>query len=232
MKPAAFVSAALTGLAVAAPAIACSPPPGWPRKVQIDPAATARTLMDAAATVDVVVAEAMTDDYEVGTSPRARAAFLEAFGTSPAGPPPAREDLIAEMRDAWADEGVRIHYRVVEHLKGAGPETFTLNGARLLGAPPYQAGPTPSKAVSLASLRSRLASRDLSEWENVGACITPLYSDLGARYLVFRDTEGQLLRQEVDIRFMGHAQRIGGPVYAEVRGPADPWLTTVRQASR
>jgi hypothetical protein len=200
-------------------------------KARIDPTVLARTLFDAATTVDVAVAETMTDDYEVGTSWQAFAAARANFAAFPASDtgPLTPKRVSALLREDWEDDGARIHYRVVEHLKGSGPETFTLNGAQLPPAPHR----FPPKALDpVAGLKSRLDSRDLSDWEGFGACITALYSEVGKRYLVFRDAEGHLLRQEVAVRFRGETVRVGGPVYAEVSGPDDRWLVAVRAAVR
>jgi hypothetical protein len=232
---AALLSVALAAscLAAASPAAACVPPPGWPLKVRLAPTALARELFDAAATVDVAVAETMTDDFEVGTSAEAYAAARSNFedGPDPVAGPLTPERVSALLRDDWQGEGVRIHYRVVERLKGSSPESFTLNGARLPPGPP-----PPRRLVRLTrnpmtSLKLRLDSRDLSDWEGFGACITALYSDVGARYLIFRDADGHLLRQKVDVRFLNDTVRVGGPVYAEIRSSADPWLAAVRGAA-
>lgn len=193
----------------------------------------ARTLVDAATTVDVAVAEAVTDDYEVGTSPLARASVELSFAMYPdsTSGPRTPEEISALLREEWAGEGARIHYRVVERLKGSGPETFTLNGARLppQPSPPRQHARRAHSAMD--GLKFRLNSQDLSDWEGFGACINALYSDLGQRYLIFRDADGHLLRQDVAVRFQGKTIRVGGPVYSETPEPADGWLATVRAAA-
>ncbi|WP_165184654.1 hypothetical protein [Caulobacter soli] len=232
MKWAALLSAAFVGLGLspALPSAACTPAPGWPFKVQLDPATMARTLVAAATSVDVVVAEDMTDDYEVGTDPQVYAAARAALATAPATADMTRtpQSFSALLREEWRDDGARVHYRVAEHLKGSGAETFALNGARMDLAPLKRV----SKPQPLMALKFRLESRDLSEWEGFGSCITALYSQVGKRYLVFRDADGRLLRQPVDVLFMGKTTPVGGPVYAEVFGPDDPWLIAVRQAAR
>ena len=213
-------------LTLAQPALACSPPPGWPQKVKLDIQATARTLVDAAATIDIVVAERATDDYEVGTDPQANAQAMATYAADPDGVKLTAAEVSVRLKSEFS-EGARVHYRVVERLKGASPHTFSLNGVTPPGHP--TGGPRGAHQT-LGLLRARLNSQDLSEWPGFGACIQPLWTGLGHRYVVFRDAQGRLLRQTVSIRFDGERSDVRGPTYAEVGGVDDIWLRAIRKA--
>jgi hypothetical protein len=228
MRAAFALIAAAALLGAALPSRACTPPPGWPTKARIDLSATARVLVTEAATVDLVVAESASDDFEVGTSPSATALALANVNAD--GGHHTAQQVVTDLRAEWADDGVRFHYRIVEHLKGDGAETFTLNGANL---PPPPIGPgvvKPAKPRQSDLLRFRLGSRDLADWEGFGACITPLWTKLGGRYLVFRDADGRLLNRAVPVAFERNVVEVQGPVYAEVFGSDDTWLAAVRKA--
>jgi hypothetical protein len=227
MRAALALIAATALLGAALPSRACSTPPGWPTKARIDLPATARVLAGAAATVDLVVAESASDDFEVGTSPRATALALANFNAD--GGHYTAQQAAAELRAEWMDDGARFHYRIVEHLKGDGAETFTLNGANL---PPPPIGPGVVKPAKprQGNLLFRLGSRDLADWEGFGACITPPWTTLGGRYLVFRDADGRLLNRTVPVTFERKVVEVQGPVYAEVFGADDTWLAAVREA--
>lgn len=213
-------------LTLAQPALACTPPPGWPQKAKLDIALTARTLTDAAATIDIVVAERATDDYEVGTDPEANAQALANYAADPDGVKLTAAEVSARLKADEFPDGARIHYRVIERLKGASSDTFSLNGM----APPGHPTAAPlGPRETLALLRNRLNSQDLSEWPGFGACIQPLWTGLGHRYVVFRDAQGRLLRQTVAIRFEGEQSDVRGPTYAEVGGADDVWLKAIRQ---
>jgi hypothetical protein len=228
MRAAFALIAAVALLGTAPPSRACTPPPGWPTKARIDLPATARALAIEAATVDLVVAESASDDFEVGTSPSATALALANVNVD--GGDHTAQQVVADLRAEWVGDGARFHYRIVEHLKGDGTETFTLNGANL---PPPPTGPgvvRPAKPRQSDLLRFRLGSRDLADWEGFGACITPLWTRLGGRYLVFRDADGRLLNRMVPIAFQRNLVEVQGPVYAEVFGSDDAWLAAVRDA--
>ena len=212
-------------LLVSNPAWACVRPDGWPKGLRIDPTATARALADAAASIDVVIAERLTDDFEVATTPRA---IAEATGNMPG---EASDKVSAALRSEWSNDGVRIHYRVVERLKGAGAETFSMNGMKSCCEEPAASKRAPAGGRPNAALKALpflLGTRDLSEWEGFGACITPVSATLGERYLVFRDTEGRLLTKRISVRFQGRKIIAGGPVYVPISGPDDAWLKVVR----
>jgi hypothetical protein len=212
-------------LTLAQPALACTPPPGWPNKVKLDLALTAETLVRAAATIDIAVAERTTDDYEVGTDPEANAEAMANYATGEGGRKLSAVEVSALLKEEYPD-GVRIHYRVVERLKGASPSEFTLNGALLPieGRPP---GYRPRFGRS--EVLDRLNSQDLSEWQGFGACMRELWTDLGGRYVVFRDDQGRLLRQMVTVQLRDQGQ-VRGPTYAQVGERDDAWLAAVRKA--
>lgn len=214
--------------AFAQPVLACTPPTGWPQKVKLNVPLAARTLADAAATIDIVVAERATDDYEVGTDPEANAEARASYAAGDDGVKLTAAEASARLKADEFPEGARIHYRVVERLKGDSADTFTLNGMTPAGHPPLGSF-RPKDTLPL--LRARLNSQDLSEWPGFGACIQPLWTGLGHRYVVFRDPRGRLLRQTVAISFEGERNAVRGPVYAEVRtSDDDAWLKAIRQA--
>lgn len=182
---------------------------------------TAERLARSAASIDLVVAEAVDDLYEVGTQPQALAAALANSGQTA-----NKAQVLADLKAEWAGDGGRFRYRVVQSLKGQGSKTFTLNGMRT--SPELRRAQSSHDAV--VQLRARLGSADLDTWPGFGACITPLYSAVGRRYLVFRDSHGRLLSQNVAVRYHDKVLETPGPVYVEVFGDTDPWLAAVRVA--
>lgn len=185
---------------------------------------TAERLARSAASIDLVVAEAVDDRYEVGTQPEALAAALA--NSNCCGHTANKAQVLADLKTEWADDGGRFHYRVVQRLKGQGSNTFTLNGMRTSPGPRRARSPH----VVVVELRARLGSADLNTWPGFGACITPLYSAVGRRYLVFRDARGRLLSQNVAVHYQDRVIETPGPVYVEVVGDNDPWLAAVRAA--
>lgn len=213
-------------LTTAVPAAACSPPPGWPRKVKLDIPVMARVLVEAAATVDLVIAEHATDDYEVATTPQANAEAMANYAAGDDGSKLTAAEVSARLKQDEVLDGARIHYRLVERLKGSGSGAFSLNG--MLDEPP---GPGPRRLDTTTQLKARLNSRDLSDWQGFGACIQPLWTELGHHYVVFRDADGQLLRQTVPLRLNGAPRQVQGPVYAETSATGDDiWVAAIRRA--
>lgn len=219
-------AACLTALsfAIAQPAAACIPAKGWPQKVELDVALAARTMAKAAATIDIVIAERKTDDYAVGTAPKANAQARANYAAS--GEVLSSAQVSRRLKTEELTDGARIHYRVVERLKGTGSRLFSLNGI----VPPDYPQTPPSRGRDLGELRSRLGSQDLSEWPGFGACIQPLWTSLGHRYVVFRDARGQLLSAQINVRLEGRSISVRGPSYVEVSGDDDPWIRSIRQA--
>jgi hypothetical protein len=223
MRSAAALSTALL-LLLTQPAMACTPPKGWPQRVELDVALAARTMVRAASSIDLVVAERITSDYAVGTTPEANAQARANYAAGGETLSPAQVSL--RLKADELTDGARIHYRVVERLKGKGAQGFSLNGI----VPPDYPKALPSQGGSVAELRSRLNSQDLSEWPGFGACIQPLWTGLGHHYVVFRDARGRLLGANIAVRFNGRSTSARGPSYVEVSGPNDPWVKSIRQA--
>lgn len=233
MKLAASIAGAALALLATASASACIPAPGWPEKVRLDARETATTLVAAGGSIDIVVLEGFSDDFEVGTTASAiEDATANIMGVDPPAAPPTPAEVSAMLREDWVDEGRRFHFRVVERLAGEGSATFSLNGfdpswAREKPRPPLQ---PVSATAALRNLNRYLEVRDLSTWQGFGACITPPSGREGQLFLVFRDKDGALLRQKVPIRFRGETYEVGGPVYVPIAGVNDAWLAEVRRA--
>lgn len=230
MTPRALALAALlaapVAVCVAAPAaLACVPAPSWPAKARLSPPKVARTMVAAATYIDLVRVEALTPDFEVGTrNPEGWSIWL---GDEPDAPK-TMDEVLKIAREDWADNGVRIHYRVVERLKGASADTFTLDGVRLTTPPPGVAYPAD---MPLRDLTNHLDQQDLAAWPAPGACETPLFvTGEGMTLLVFRDAAGRLLRAPVEVKFMGRASQIPGPAHVRVSGPDGAWVKVVRAA--
>lgn len=181
-------------------------------------------MVKAAATIDIVVADRMTSDYVVGTDPKANAQARANYAASGIVLSPAQ--VSQRLKTEELTDGARIHYRVVERLKGAGSRLFSLNGV----VPPDYPTAASSRGGNIVQLRSRLNSQDLSEWPGFGACIQPLWTGLGHRYVVFRDARGQLLGAKISVNFEGRPITVRGPSYVEVSGDDDPWVKSIRQA--
>lgn len=213
-------------LLTAVPAAACTPPPGWPENVKLDVPRIAKALAHDAVTIDVAVAERATGDYEVGTTPQANAEAMANYTIVRRGRKPTAAQVSAWLKRDEVVDGARLHYRVIERLKGSSRDVFTLNGVV------YGPGkPGPRRLDSTAQLRARLNSRDWADWQGFGACIQPLWTELGHRYIVFRDAHGRLLRRSVPILLLGKPHQIQGPVYAEINAAGDDaWLKAVRAA--
>jgi len=211
-------------LAPASLAQACTPAPGWPAKVQLDPRGAARKMAASAAYIDVVRVESLTPDYEVGTlAPEGWAVWI---GTEPDAPKNLVEAL--QMARASWEGAARIHYRVVERLKGRSAETFAMNGQRVTDPrPPWG---LQSKTARLQSLKYFLDQQDLAAWPGPGACGTEITASEGAAYLVFRDVQGGLLRTPISVVFKGSQSLVTGPANVPVTGASDPWVTLVRHA--
>lgn len=201
-------------------ALACTPSPGWPTKIRLDPARVAQQMAASAAYIDLVRVEALTDDYEVGTrTPDGWAAWI---GSGPEAPKTIEEAL--KMARAEWDDGVRIHYRVVEHLKGDGGDAFVMDGEQ------PRAWVKGSSASKISDLKFYLQQQDLAAWPGPGSCLREVTAFQGALYLVFRDADRRLLQAPVSITFQGKALSVSGPANVPVRGSADPWVSLVRDA--
>ncbi|WP_297515498.1 hypothetical protein [uncultured Caulobacter sp.] len=181
-------------------------------------------MAKAAATIDIVVAERVTGDYAVATTSSANRQARANYAAG--GEVLSSAQVSQRLKTEEMPDGARIHYRVVERLKGEGSRVFSLNGI----VPPDYPKAAPSPAGSIVELRARLNSQDLSEWPGFGACIQPLWTGLGHRYVVFRDARGQLLAVQIRVGFDGRPMRVRGPSYVEVGGPDDPWLRSIRRA--
>lgn len=199
-------------------ALACTPSPGWPTKVRMEPERVAQQMLASAVYVDLVKVEALTDDYEVGTlSPDGWAAWI---GSGPDAPKTIQQAL--RMARAEWDDGVRIHYRVVEHLKGDGGDTFVMDGVQPRSF--VQGEFTPK----ITDLKFYLQQQDLAAWPGPGSCLREITGQQGGHYLVFRDADRKLLQAPVSITFRGKALTVSGPANVPVRGSADPWVSLVR----
>lgn len=178
--------------------------------------------MAASATyVDLVKVVALTDDFEVGT--RTPADWAIWIGTG-ADDPKTIDEVLQVARTSW--RGVRIHYQIIDPLKGGSSEAFTMDGER---PAPWMNG---ARAAKLADLKHYLDQQDLVAWPGPGACLNEITAVEGAYYLVFRDAERGLLRSPVNVTFRGGLLLVPGPANVPVAGPTDPWVTLVREALR
>ena len=206
-----------TFLLAASPALACSPAPGWPDKAHVLSDRAARQMVETAASIDVVVVEGLTPDFEVGTRKWAemRAAPEGSYLRN------AADGWLKGTREAWAEDGARIHFRVVQHLKGKSQEQFTLNGSKPLA--PF-AGQLPApRAVALDQLQFFLNFADLVDGPQMGDCTVAVVGELGRMYLVFRDADGFPLRTEVPVRFHGRVAMLAGPSFVPILSINDAW---------
>ncbi len=220
MKVGRFVFLALALALAGSPALACSPPPGWPFKIVVPAKAAAERMVSAATYIDIAVVERLSDDFEFATLSRTQ--WL-AYAKTDHQRKEAEENL-AMLRESYADEAKRIHYRVIEHLKGASDETFSLSG---IGVP--DAGSRKLwKRVRLGDLKLFLDQEDLAASSGPGSCEMPPFGILGRRFLIFRDARGRILRTLVPIRFHGEAGEIAGPAIVPIAGDGDEWPALIR----
>lgn len=219
--PVLLVVAALFGQ----PAVAwgCTPSPGWPEKIRVEPDLVARRMVRAAIYVDVAVAEEMTSDVDFAT--RSHQEWV-GYAKSPAERAEAEENLRLSREMVSKGSAVRIHFRVVERLKAHGPDTFTINGEN---ASAYRSGRSTSvRPVSLPELKYFLNQEDYADWAGPGVCTTQIYADVGQRYLVFRDRQGRISKTQVPVTFKEPIE-ISGPAVVPLAGDNDPWLLLVRK---
>jgi hypothetical protein len=204
-------------------AFGCTPAPGWPHDVRIDGAATLKTMAAAATYVDIAVVDRISEDFEFGTRAAERRR-REGYQTTPA-------ELDAQRRELKSEKlGARYHYRVIEHLKGAGSDEFSLNG---------QVAPPPPAGMKVAArrrdpppgeLKFLLKQFDLADSVSLSACEMPIMANPGDRVLVFRDADGHLLQQDVAYLFHGRSGRIQGPVHIPVVGERSSLVEATRKA--
>ena len=173
-------------------------------------------MVHAATFIDVVVAERLTEDFEVGTRRWAemRAAPEGSYLRD------AADEWLSGTREAWAQDGARIHYRVVKSLKGNSPPEFTLNGSKPF---PPSGRLHARRAVTLSNLQHFLNFADLVDGPAMGDCTVAVVGELGSKYLIFRDTAGFPLRTEVPVRFVGEVTQMAGPSVVPIVSIDDPW---------
>lgn len=207
---AAFLLSAFAGTGIAN---ACTPPPGWPQKAELSPKVVADVIVSHAAQIDLVVADHFTHDAEVAPLPK-----VWGENASPA----ELSEWAQNWRETWSD-AVRIHYRVVATLVGGQAAKLEISGEKLTA-------PLPTDQNVERRLKSFLNQKDLSEWPNPGACVTPVFAAVGQQYLVARDSKGKLLEVEIPLRFRGEQGAAHAPAVVPVSGAEDPWLKLVEQA--
>jgi hypothetical protein len=178
-------------------------------------------MVQSAAFIDFVVVDRLTPDFEVGTRRWA------AMRAAPQGSHlhESADAWLADTQSAWRDEGARIHFRVLERLKGHSPNEFTLNGSK-----PYlsESRHFPARrAVRLEQLPSFLNYADLLDGPQMGDCTVAVVGEVGVKYLIFRDAAGFPLRTEVPVRFRGHLDWLAGPSVVPILSNADPWPQVV-----
>ena len=225
LKP--LIAGALAALAPVA-ALACSIPQP-PENTAGLTALFARKSVDAAASVEVAVAERAT--------PILGAEALRPWLASR--PASERTDALRLYRSSMKQPmGQRITFRVVERLKGRGPATFTLNGGAFEkvarpdseavgGAPVHELDRTGRPVPFTVYSPTEIAADNVVP---LTSCFTsPVSAEKGAAYLVFRDARGRLLGP---VAFYDSSSPARTYAYTRVNRTApDPWLAAVRAAT-
>lgn len=234
-----WAAALCAALLPASPAAACSRLPYKASNYRIDTRAMPAMMLASAATVDVAVAESVDRTAQLGRFDTDEVAEL-ANAASDAERAEIRTDY-ADMRDQWKRSGAgAVTYRVVERLKGASADTFSLNAfVPLENEPGFASELREYTAKRGAFLDPRatwaMSVRDLNEWGGLGSCKSPVFAFLGVHYLVFRDASGRLLQDGVShmAKFDGQFRPStrDGPVYEPVLLDGDAWLEAVRAAA-
>ncbi|MCF8506037.1 MAG: hypothetical protein K9G59_14090 [Caulobacter sp.] len=231
---------AVTGMVLlAGQATACSLVPYKESNYRIDTRRMPAMMLASAATVDLVVAESV--DRSTPAKPlEAEEDAQLAAATSDAERAEIRADF-ADYRDQWRRSGAgKVTYRVVDRLKGASPDRFTLNAFMPLEINLDVAADLKRFVAERgAFLRPKdtwvRSVRDLDEWGGLGSCSSPVFAVEGMHYLIFRDANGRLLRDGVAemVRVGGRFEPStrDGPVYEAVLPEGDPWLEAVRTAA-
>lgn len=229
VRAAALTFAAALSVSFASQAAACTPASGWPDDVILDPQTVAARLVSSAASIDIAVVDKVDEDFDFALKARRRDMLRPPSGMS------AEEvrELYAQLASEWDEEAGRLHYRVVKRLKGSGSEQFTLSGV----VPPQairaaqRVGPRGSNRFEGESdlhwLKYWLDVRDLKTWPYAQACDRPVLGWPGGTFLVFRDAQGNLLRQDVPISLNGSGL-VQGPVHVPVASVDDPWAALVQ----
>jgi hypothetical protein len=206
-----LIATCLVWLGTGETAQSCTPAPGWPEDVRLDARLALRTLSEAAPYIDLAVITNVTKDFEYANL----------------GPD-------ANSKDGYRAEdidGVRYHFRVVEHLKGSGPETFSISGEKPVEPPPGERPQSVSDwSASPEYLNSILGLKDLAFATRASECVHYPFGFVGGTVLVFRGADGYLLRKEVPVEYHGGAYHTQGPVYIPVGSAHNPIVTMVRQA--
>jgi hypothetical protein len=223
----------------ASPATACSRVPYKASNYRIDTRAMPAMMLASAATVDVAVAESVDRSAQLGRFDADEATEL-ANATSDAERTEIRTDYAA-MRDQWRRSGGgAVTYRVVERLKGASTDTFSLTAFVPLENESDFASQLKKYIAERGAFLNPEATwamsvRELNEWGGLGSCASPVFAILGVNYLVFRGSNGRLLEDGVsdmsklDGRFQPSTR--DGPVYQPVLLKGDAWLKAVRAAA-
>lgn len=202
-------------------ALSCTPAPGWYAKARVSADVAARVMAREAVFIDIAVADRMTSDFEVGTRQWA------SMRAAPKGSHlhKVADSWLAGTREAWAEDGARIHFRVVERLKGHSPPEFTLGGSK-----EFEKDKQAPRAVPLSQLHYFLDIVDLIDGPGMGDCTMPVFAQTGRRYLIFRGADGLPLRIDVPVRFSGQMNPRSGPSVVPIISINDPWPKLVRQA--
>jgi hypothetical protein len=201
-------------------AVACVPAPGWPEKVSISVKQTAELLAQAAVHIDLVEVERFSDDFEYATR----------SGRLWSNDPADVAAMIAEGRQGWADYAVRIHYRVLETLKGPPHGRFELNGVRYVPIPAPKGAQTPKSRNDAPTLTALIDQYDLADAPSVAPCENPISGELGGKYLVLRDADGHPLNHPVPMRFDGEVVSRSVASVVPVSGADSQWVVMIRQA--
>jgi hypothetical protein len=218
----------------AAPALSCSRVPFERWQPSVRPMALPAKMVADAALVEVAVAERRElVDIDAFLSESFKADLARAGDDAERRE--IREDM-AWKREELATAGLaRVSFRIVERLKGGGPDTFKLTA---FSTQEPDDGLTP--ATALQSRGDYGKARQVYDapkwvqadaWGGFGSCTAPISVVIGQHYLIFRGADGNLLGER-PMGFVPLNQNLSpGSVFEPVTA-SDPWLARVRKAAR
>jgi hypothetical protein len=217
---------AVTVLAFGPGAMACVRPQDFPDYLRLDPMTVADAMVRSATYVDVAVIERFSPDFELATRSR-RAWFVDGDQT-----PEIEAQMEANFRESFSG-AVRMHFKVVEHLKGPASTGFEISGypgpvSQYLEGPYRPRKPLPV-TMPMSALKYYVEQQDLAAWGGPGDCFTNVMGEVGQTYLVFRDADGYLLRAEVPFGRGGERGTTIGPALFPVGPSKSAWLDLVRK---
>ncbi len=234
MKPLAVALLTVSVLAVAPAAMACVPAPYHLYRPAVPPSALPAQMVAAAAFVDVVIAERVDlldpDVFLAGANDRQLAALA-----TDAERAAYRQSLALEHEDLRAGGFGRIHFHVVERLKGPAAAGFTLIGLTNREAEPELFRSPAQARAERGGYGTRRSLYQAQRWVQaneigIGNCTMPLAAAIGERYLIFRDARGDLLG-EVRDNTGPYRDNIQTGSVVEPVADDDPWLARVRRAA-